>query len=280
MLGFHPGRGRGRDDRGDQRAGHGCLPRREAGPVSAVGRPSGGPSACSSGALVLAAGLTITPELVGIELARSFRCESQLKFAVGSSGVFVIGPGMGDWPVVLKHLKPLCGLAKPAVFDADALNAFSYSKTKWWKWIKAPSILTPHPGEMVRLSMFLDVKYARGIPEDVEGRINVAILAAKTFGQVMVLKGHRTVVTDGDRVYVNRTGDSSLSKAGTGDVLSGIIGALLAQQMDRFDASCAAVWIHGRAGEITGQTLGRRSVLARDVIDSLPQAICDYETQT
>ena len=107
-------------------------------------------------------------------------------------------------------------------------------------------------------------------------RIEIATLAAKTFGQVIVLKGHRTVVTDGDRVYVNRTGDSSLSKAGIGDVLSGIIGTLLAQQMDRFDADCAGVWINGRAGEIADGSWAAESVLARDVIDSLPEAIAAY----
>jgi NAD(P)H-hydrate epimerase len=115
------------------------------------------------------------------------------------------------------------------------------------------------------------------VPRDDDGRIEIATLAATTFGQVVVLKGHRTVVTDGQRVYLNRTGDSSLSKAGSGDVLSGIIATLLAQEMDRFCAACAGVWIHGTAGELAGKRLGRRSVLARDVIDALPQAIAAYE---
>jgi NAD(P)H-hydrate epimerase len=96
----------------------------------------------------------------------------------------------------------------------------------------------------------------------------------------VVLKGHRTVVTDGSRVYVNDTGDSSLSKAGTGDVLSGILGTLLAQQMDRFEAACAAVWIHGKAGEIVGSRLGRRSVLAMDVINALPETLRAFEQKT
>ena len=94
-----------------------------------------------------------------------------------------------------------------------------------------------------------------------------------------MLKGHRTVVTDGERVYVNRTGDSSLSKAGAGDVLSGLIGSLLGQHMDRFDAACAGVYLHGKAGESAGKKLGRRCVLARDVIDALPATIADYEEQ-
>jgi NAD(P)H-hydrate epimerase len=117
------------------------------------------------------------------------------------------------------------------------------------------------------------------VPTDGGGRIEIAIEAAKTFKQVVVLKGHRTVVTDGDRVYVNRTGDSSLSKAGAGDVLSGIIAALLGQKMDRFDAACAGAWLHGKAGELAGKQLGLRSVLARDVIDSLPRAAVVYSQE-
>jgi NAD(P)H-hydrate repair Nnr-like enzyme with NAD(P)H-hydrate dehydratase domain len=116
------------------------------------------------------------------------------------------------------------------------------------------------------------------VPADDEGRIEIAAQASRAFGQIVVLKGNRTVVTDGARVYLNHTGDSSLSKAGTGDVLSGIIGALLAQKMDRFDAACSAVWLHGTAGQIAGRRLGMRSVLAREVIDSLPSAIADLES--
>ena len=92
----------------------------------------------------------------------------------------------------------------------------------------------------------------------------------------MVLKGLRTVVTDGEKVYLNNTGDSSLSKAGTGDCLSGMTGTLLAQKMTPFDAACAAVYLHGRAGEIAGERLCMRSVLAHDVIDSIPTAIVEY----
>jgi NAD(P)H-hydrate epimerase len=115
------------------------------------------------------------------------------------------------------------------------------------------------------------------VPNDDDGRINIAVLAANSFHQTVILKGHRTIITDGARIFLNRTGDSSLSKAGTGDVLSGIIVTLLAQKLDRFDAACAGVWIHGKAGEIAGSRLGRRSVLARDVIDALPEAIRCYE---
>src|SRR4030095_12656866 len=123
--------------------------------------------------------------------------------------------------------------------DADALNILAAQKS-WPKSVKAQAVLTPHPGEMKRLMK-------REVPKDEDGRIAIAIEASKRFKQIIVLKGHRTVVTDGERVNVNRTGDSSLSKAGTGDVLSGLIGSIIGQQrdVDRFAAACAGVNIHG-----------------------------------
>jgi NAD(P)H-hydrate epimerase len=228
---------------------------------------------------LLAAALTITPELIGLSLRKQFGSKdgSQLSGA-GPIAAYVVGPGMGPPVKGFKLLRSICGRGVPSVYDADALNQFAFSKTQWWKWIKSPGVLTPHPGEMLRLSLQLPGARSRvQIPDDDAGRIELAALAAKTFGQLMVLKGHRTVVTDGDRIYVNRTGDSSLSKAGTGDVLSGMIGTLLAQKMDRFDAAVAAVWIHGKAGEIAGQRLGMRSVLARDVIEAIPPALAMYQ---
>ena len=159
------------------------------------------------------------------------------------------------------------------MLDADALNILAAGK-RWHSGFKALAVLTPHPGEMARLGKLFG---RTEVPADEEGRIGIAALAAKAFGQTIVLKGKGTIVTDGTRVYVNPTGDSSLSKAGTGDVLSGITGTLLAQKMGGFEAACAATWLHGRAGEIAGQRLGMRCVLAREVIDALPLAISEYE---
>jgi NAD(P)H-hydrate epimerase len=106
----------------------------------------------------------------------------------------------------------------------------------------------------------------------------VAVAAARAFGQVIVLKGHRTVVTDGKRVYVNTTGDSTLAKAGTGDILSGVLGALLGQGMERFEAATLAVWLHGRAGELAGAKYGKRSALGREVIECLAPAIGERDS--
>lgn len=103
----------------------------------------------------------------------------------------------------------------PMVVDADALNILA-GGPRWPAEFQAKAVLTPHPGEMTRLAKLLG---AGKTPDDDAGRLRIAVEAANTFGQVVVLKGHRTVVTDGARVYVNRTGDSTLAKAGSGDVL-------------------------------------------------------------
>ena len=138
----------------------------------------------------------------------------------------MIGPGLGRTPEAAGRVTRLVRLDKPMVLDADALNILSDMK-RWPTFFKAQAVLTPHPGEMARLGKLI----GRGkVPADDEGRIDYAVAAAAAFGQVVVLKGGRTVVTDARRVYLNHTGDSSLSKAGTGDVLSGILGCLLGQK--------------------------------------------------
>jgi NAD(P)H-hydrate epimerase len=174
---------------------------------------------------------------------------------------------------------------KPMVIDADALNMLAMEK-RWPRDFKAKAILTPHPGEMKRLAKLFDrPNLFESVPSDDDGRIDLALKAAATFEQVIVLKGHRTIVTDGQRIYINRTGDSTLSKAGTGDVLSGMIGSLLGQkahdgkQMDSFDAACAAVHLHGRCGELAGKKFGQRCALAREIIDAIPQAVGEYERE-
>lgn len=217
---------------------------------------------------MLPAALSITPELIGMALAEKAGNNSALLKAAKQSDVVVLGPGMGDSPAAGKRINALISLPVPMVVDADALNHLSRGK-RWPSKFQAQAVLTPHPGEMKRLIKLIG---RENVPDDEAGRIDIAIAAATAFGQVIVLKGRRTVVTDGRRVYVNHTGDSTLSKAGSGDVLCGVLAALLALKMDRFDAACAAVHIHGLAGEIAGKHFGRRSALARDVINALPLA--------
>lgn len=221
---------------------------------------------------ILPACLSITPELVGLGLGERDTGDALLG-AAGKADAIVVGPGMGQSAAAWKRLKALIRLERPAVIDADALNLLA-AQERWPKSFRMNAVLTPHPGEMKRLGKLLD---RQEVPSDDAGRLDLATKAAAAFGQVVVLKGERTVVAGGGRVYVNHTGDSSLSKAGAGDVLTGVIGALLGQKMEPFDAAATAVWLHGRAGEIAGKKLGRRCVLARDVIDGLSEAIRAYE---
>lgn len=217
--------------------------------------------------------LTITPELVGLALGASSK-PIELAEAADKADAVVVGPGLGQSPAAKARLTQLLKVdGKPTVVDADGLNLLARMKG-WPKFFKAKAVLTPHPGEMARLGALIG---REGVPNDEAGRIDIAMAAAKAFGQVVLLKGSRSVVTDGRRVYVNATGNSALSKAGTGDVLSGVIGSLLGQGMDGFDAACLGAHLHGWAGEIAGERLGLRSVLAREVADSLAAAIRERE---
>jgi NAD(P)H-hydrate epimerase len=218
---------------------------------------------------ILPAALSVTPELIGLALTPSNT--RHLLDAAEKADAIVLGPGLGQSPAARRRVERLIKLNKPMVIDADALNILSHGK-KWPDSFKAHAVLTPHPGEMKRLIALLG---KTEVPTDDAGRISLATATAKSFGVVLVLKGSRTVVADGAKYYINHTGDSSLSKGGSGDILSGMIGCLLGQKMDRFDAACLAVHLHGLAGESAGKKLGRRCVLSRDVIDALPSVLSD-----
>jgi ADP-dependent NAD(P)H-hydrate dehydratase len=227
---------------------------------------------------VLPIALSICPELIGLGLANT--ANQKLLEAAQKSDALVVGPGLGQSPAARKRLLALTALDKPMVVDADALNLLAAMKHWPASKFKAHAVLTPHPGEMRRLSRLLPPRQTGAwssatepIPSEESSRTHIATLAASQFGQVVILKGQRTVVTDGKRIYINQTGDSTLAKAGTGDILSGILGCLLAQNLQPFQAATLAVWLHGRAGELAGKTHGQRSALGRDVIDHLSAAI-------
>ncbi len=219
---------------------------------------------------MLPAALSVTPELIGINRTTSGR---EVLEAAEQADVVVIGPGLGQSAESKKLLMALLKLDQSMVIDADALNILARGD-KWPSGVKASCVLTPHPGEMKRLGGLIGVSE---VPDDDAGRRKLAKQASEAFSQVVVLKGYRTIITNGKRVVMNPTGDSSLSKAGTGDVLSGMIGALIGQGMSLFEAAVAGCHLHGKAGELAGRQLGRRSVLASDVIAALPRAIQMYD---
>ncbi len=184
----------------------------------------------------------------------------------------VLGPGMSTHPqtvdfvqeFVKETLKKLSDT--PCLIDADALNAIAKSPT-CLAGGPHPFVLTPHPKELSRLM-------GTSTEEIQKDRIKAALDAAKRFSSVVVLKGANTVIADPQaNVFINPTGNSSMAKAGAGDVLSGIIGGLLAQGLKPFDAAVAGAYIHGRAGELASQIEGMFGVLASDIVDAVPEAV-------
>ncbi|MEX2430969.1 MAG: NAD(P)H-hydrate dehydratase, partial [Dehalococcoidia bacterium] len=186
----------------------------------------------------------------------------------GSAGA-IIGPGLGNSESVQRFLQDLLlsgPLATPLVIDADALNALAQTYG-WSGLLKAQAVLTPHPGEMSRLLRI-------SIPEIERDRIGVARRAASEWGQVVVLKGaHTTVAAPDGRITVSPFANPALATAGTGDVLSGIIGALMGQGATPYDAAVAGVHIHGTAGERVRADTGDTGLLASDLLPQIPQAI-------
>jgi NAD(P)H-hydrate epimerase len=185
------------------------------------------------------------------------------KMAKGMDAVG-IGPGLTDGvaPFLRRFLK---GLAPPVVLDADALNVLAASPDLL-KQHEAPRVLTPHPGEAARL-------LGREVPSDAKGRLAAAEELADTWHSVVVLKGAATVVTDGDRVFVNKSGNPGMACGGSGDVLTGLITARLAQGMDPLAAAIQGVWLHGRAGDLASASVGGIAMIATDIVANLPAAL-------
>ena len=182
------------------------------------------------------------------------------------SSAVVIGCGLSvcdDTKNLVQSVITNC--EKPLVIDADALNCIC-NKPEFLKNLKAPAIITPHPGEMARL--------LHSTPKMVNSnRENTAINFAKKFGVVTVLKGAGTIIASPDgEVYINHTGNSGMATGGSGDVLSGIIGSLLAQGASPINAAAAGVFLHGTIGDLAAEKLGKISMLPTDMIDMIPTA--------
>lgn len=187
--------------------------------------------------------------------------------------VVVVGPGLGRSlaPSVIVEL--LTYYPGAMVVDADALNLLAEVGPCD---IPDPHrvVLTPHPGEMQRLL----AAGGRSVDADhsPSARREAACALVATYGCTVVLKGRGTVVTNGDRLYVNETGNSGMATAGMGDVLTGLIAALIGQRMVPLEAAILGVYLHGLAGDLAADELGKHSLTALDVIDFLPEAFGDY----
>lgn len=180
----------------------------------------------------------------------------------------VVGPGLGRQPATQRRVRNLVrALRVPAVIDADGLNALA-DGGRWWVGLQTPLVLTPHPGEFARLT-------GDDPPDDEDAtRARAAADAAVRWDQVVVLKGAHTVVAapTGD-VLRSDVATSALATAGSGDVLAGVIGAFLAGGAAPVVAAGCAVAVHGAAGLLAEDRIGRTGVVARDVAALLPEAI-------
>lgn len=190
----------------------------------------------------------------------------------------VVGPGLRPGLATTELVRELivAGEESPApiVLDAEALRSMA-TLGDWWSGASRPAVLTPHPGEFARLRAGAGADPAADgdLAEDDAARAAAARDAAATWGQVVVLKGARTVIAEPDgTVSVAPFENPALATGGTGDVLAGVIGALLAQGLRPWDAARLGVYLHGMAGEAVRERLGDAGLLASDLPDAIPGA--------
>ncbi|MBI4341252.1 MAG: NAD(P)H-hydrate dehydratase [Candidatus Omnitrophica bacterium] len=213
--------------------------------------------------------LKVLPETEQGALSRAAFPEI-LRAVVGADAV-AIGPGLSqqsETQALVHELLPQ--IVKPLVVDADGLNAIA-AKREVLAQRREPMILTPHPGEMARLSGLSNEEIQRS-------RQQIAKEFAVKHKVVLVLKGHETVVAGpGGELYVNDTGNPGMATGGCGDVLTGMIAALLGQKLPLFDAARLGVYVHGLAGDLVAKERGEIGLLASDLADRIPLAIRQYQ---
>lgn len=190
-----------------------------------------------------------------------------IKSPLETSTVIVVGPGLTTHAETAKFLELLLVQTRvPCIVDADAINIIARNP-KILKQIRAPLVMTPHPGELSRL--------IKMTPDQInQNRIDIAIDCARKFNCVLVLKGAPTVIAHPDgRTCVNTTGNSGLASAGSGDVLVGMISGFAAQQLSLFDAAVTGVFMHGLAADLAMKDTNEYALTAADLIEYIPETI-------
>ncbi|MBK7142379.1 MAG: NAD(P)H-hydrate dehydratase [bacterium] len=205
--------------------------------------------------------------------ALALRSLGEIRRYMTEHDAIVIGPGIGKHHETRELIRRLIDkLEIPAILDADGLNAFEgVVELLEMRSGNGPLVITPHPGEFQRLTNMV-------APLDIHARSHMAIEYAKRMRVTLVLKGSPTLVASEEGAcYLNPTGNSGMATGGSGDVLSGMIGALLAQSVEPFKAAVTAVYLHGAAGDIAADMLTERAMIAGDMIDCLPEAFMALE---
>ena len=172
----------------------------------------------------------------------------------------LIGPGLGQSDGSFAVVKAVLEHAKcPVVLDADGINVLRGHKDIL-RGRAYPTILTPHDGEFARIG-----------GELLDDRMSAAAELAQDLGCILVLKGHRTCITDGETGYINHTGNPGMAVGGSGDVLAGIIVSLLGQGIAPQEAAACGVWLHGAAGDRCAERIGQYGMLPTDMLEELPR---------
>ncbi len=261
----------------------------------------GAPALAANAALRAGAGLVTVaaPAPVQLHVAVLCPCATSMPLACDARGrlspaaagevaaraaeadVLVVGCGLATGTPQQMLVRSALTQPRPLVLDADGLNALC-EIPDWPALCGGPLVLTPHPGEMARL-------LGRSVADVQADREGLAVETARDWARqcptdtpspVLVLKGAGTVVTDGERVYVNDTGNPGMATGGSGDVLTGVIAAVIGQGLPPFEAACLGARTHGAAGDAAAEALGEVSLIATDIIDHLPQAITGTDTKT
>ena len=192
--------------------------------------------------------------------------EEEIRRRAAGCDAVAMGCGMGRGEESDLLLRRLLTVEKPLVLDADGINALEGHIDTLSRRTCA-TVLTPHDGELARIGGDMTA------PREAS-----AAAFAAAHGVYLVRKGHRTLVAAPDgRLAVNTTGNDGMAKGGSGDILTGLLTGLLAQGMEPFAACCAAVWLHGRAGDLAAEEKGRRGMTPPDIIEMLPYALKEVE---
>ncbi len=187
---------------------------------------------------------------------------SELSRLIMKMDAALIGPGLGRSEGTSQVLRwVLENFEGPLVVDADGINQMK-PHMDVLRGRTSPTILTPHPGEFSRLGGILS-----------KGRVESAVEMAQETGAIIVLKGNESVITDGETVYVNYTGNPGMAVGGSGDVLAGVIVSLLGQKFTPLEAAACGVWLHGAAGDICADQIGQYGMLPSDMLEVLPRLL-------
>ena len=201
------------------------------------------------------------------DLSLSLLAERDILTFSEKCSAIAIGPGISQNMETQKLVLNLVSkLNKPMVIDADGLNALA-GHADILKAAKAPIVLTPHPGEMARIT-------GKDKDEIRNNRKEVAMKFANEYNTILVLKGHETVVANASgEFYVNQTGNPGMASGGTGDCLAGMIASFIGQGIEPFMASSLAVYFHGLAGDLALKEKGVLSLIATDILNKLPDVL-------